>query len=281
MRDRLTDAPPRDERGAADVGRCARLELVFGLRRGRTVLLHAYAEPPLRVGRCFETGCGLHLILAASAPGYFGGDCIEQHVTVQSGARVRLTSQSALQIHPSMDGAPASVIARYEVAPAAELACVWHPTIPFADAVLHQQIAIDVASGGRLSWSDAMTSGREGCGERWRFRSIDHELRVTHTSRLVYLERYRVAPSAMAPAQAWIAAGCHCFGTTLRVGPDATSETAETVHRDLAGLPGVVASADIPEADVLLVKVAADTSVGFHRARQRVAQLLGNEVWMR
>ena len=48
---RSMSASPTDRRGRPTVGRHARLELVFSMRRGRTVLAHAYAEPPFRVGR--------------------------------------------------------------------------------------------------------------------------------------------------------------------------------------------------------------------------------------
>jgi len=70
----------RDIRRPAEVGRSARLELVFGARGGKTVLVSSYAEPPLRVGRCFDEGRGLRLIVASSAPGIFGGDVIRQRV---------------------------------------------------------------------------------------------------------------------------------------------------------------------------------------------------------
>ena len=44
--------PTIDVRATHEVGRKARLELVFGCKSGKTVLTHGYAEPPLRVGRC-------------------------------------------------------------------------------------------------------------------------------------------------------------------------------------------------------------------------------------
>src|SRR3981081_3974478 len=96
-------ADRRDQRTASAVGRHARLELTFAYRMGRTVLREAYAEPPFRVGRCFPEGRDLHMIVAASAPGVFGGDCLQQTIRVERGARVRLTSQSALQVHPTPD----------------------------------------------------------------------------------------------------------------------------------------------------------------------------------
>src|SRR5216684_1595331 len=88
-----------DDRRASEVGRRARLELRFVEQRGRTVLADAYAEPPFRVGRTFQEGAGLHMIMASSAPGVFGGDSLDQVVHVEEGATVRLTSQSAMQVH--------------------------------------------------------------------------------------------------------------------------------------------------------------------------------------
>ena len=132
----------RDERLPSVIGRHARLELAFAYRHGGTVLAHAYAEPPFRVGRCFPEGDGVHMILTSSAPGVFGGDHFQHIVRVGRGARVRLTSQSALQVHPSRDGATAHVRSSYHVDEDAHLYCHWHPQIPFADARIEQRLSL-------------------------------------------------------------------------------------------------------------------------------------------
>ena len=99
----------RDSRRASDVGRVARLDLVFARRRGRTVLAHAYAEPPFRVGRLLDAGPVAQMILVCSGPGVFAGDRLEQRVRVERGARVLLVSQAALQLHPAAaSGSPST-----------------------------------------------------------------------------------------------------------------------------------------------------------------------------
>src|SRR5579864_6054980 len=99
-----------DLRQVAVIGRHARLELTFGVRGGRTVVTHAYAEPPLRIGRSFEiAGGAAYVILVCSAPGVFAGDYLHQRIVVGRGARVLLASQSALQVHPAAAEAPARV----------------------------------------------------------------------------------------------------------------------------------------------------------------------------
>src|SRR5689334_9345810 len=56
----------RDARKVASVGRSARLELSFGVRAGRTVLDHAYAEPPFRIGRAFDLHGAAYVIIVCS-----------------------------------------------------------------------------------------------------------------------------------------------------------------------------------------------------------------------
>src|SRR5438128_672298 len=84
-----------DSRLPSAIGREARLELRFEHRRGRTILTHAYAEPPLRIGHVFDVDGAAYVILVCAAPGVFAGDCLHQQVTVGRGARVLLASQSA------------------------------------------------------------------------------------------------------------------------------------------------------------------------------------------
>ena len=264
----------RDDRAAHDVGRRARLDLVFAERTGRTHLAHGYAEPPMRIGRCFQEDHGAHLIVASSAPGLFGGDAVDQAIRVCPGARVRLSSQSALQLHPSPSGQAASLASRYDVSAGGELRCAWDPIIPFAGSSIVQRIEIEIDPGGRLWWSDAMMCGREGSGERWQFQRLDHQLRVRRGDTLSFLERYVLEPAGSPVSTPWIAGDAAYVGTIIRAGYGDTAADAEAVHRTLAGLPGVRGSADVLDDDLLLVRIAASTGVPFHHARRAAAEQL-------
>lgn len=243
---------------------------MFSVSNGRTVLERGYAEPPLRIGRCLEHDGSLQLIVASSAPGVFGGDCLEQRVDVGCGARVRLTSQSALQVHPSVVGGPARLRSRYRVEPGGCLSCAWEPVIPFPGASLDQQMEIDVAKGGRLTWSDALMAGREARGERWVFEAIEHQLTVRYDERLAYRERYRVSGGAQA-ADRWAAGDCSYFGTVVRVGCGDDRARADAVHAELQGIDGISGAAELmSDSDLLIVRIAAGAGVPFHRARAAV-----------
>ena len=252
-----------DRRTVAAIGREARLELRFGVRDGRTVLVESYAEPPFRVGRTFPEGRGVHLIMASSSPGIFGGDAFEQVIHVECGARVRLTSQSALQVHPSADGRTATLRSRYIVEDGAELSCFWDPMIPFADARLDQRFEVELAAGACLSWSDAFMAGREARGERWEFALLAHQLRVVRSGRLDYLERFRITQAQTAM---WAGSDASYFGSTIVSRPDATTDMAGRLHAEIAGMiPG--GACDLIEPGLLLVRLMSSSGPAFHRAR--------------
>jgi urease accessory protein UreH len=256
-----------DHRTARDVGRRARLDLTFGCREGRTVLLHSYVEPPYRIGHVLPDGDGVHVILASSGPGVFGGDSLQQTIAVQSGAQVRLTSQSATQIHANETGAVATIVSTYRVEEGAHLQCAWDPMIPFPDARLDQRISIELAAGATLVWSDALMAGREARGERWRFSRLAHELRLVRAGSLAYLERYAIEPGGSAPANRWTVGDACYFGTVLVVGAAAARDAAREVHQDLDARGEVRGSADLVEELVLLARLTSQSGSAFHQAR--------------
>jgi len=261
------------------VGRQARLELVFANRGGRTVLAHAYAEPPFRVGRWFAEGDGVHMILASSAPGIFGGDRFEQRIAVGKGARVRLTSQSALQVHPSPELEAAQLLATYQVDEDAELVCEWDPMIPFAKARFEQRVSVTLAGTARLLWSDAFMAGRtsarlppdSGEGERWAFTDLTHELSVRRTDSMEYLERYRLVPSEQSLASRWIADAASYFGTVLSSGWPADSSAISELHAALAACQSVRGAADRLGEKLAIVRLMSASGARFRAARNSAA----------
>jgi urease accessory protein len=262
-----------DHRGSAAVGRHARLELRFASRDGRTVLGAQYAEPPLRAGRALPEGQGVHVVMASSAPGLFGGDVFEQHLALDGGACVRLTSQSAMQAHPDADGRTGHLRTRIDVGEGARLVCHWEPLIPFSGSRLDQRTRIQLAPSARLVWSEAFMSGRQGGGERWACASLSHDLRVERAGGPEYLERYRIEPSAGRVGAAWVAADCCYFGSTLLSGAAIGDDAAPALQRELAGRRGLRAAADRLSPSLLLVRLAATSGPDFHEARDIVLRV--------
>jgi urease accessory protein len=262
-----------DRRPIARVGREARLELRFERRHGRTVIAHAYAEPPLRVGASFEVDGAASLILVCSGPGVFAGDALRQSVHVARGARVVLTTQSALQVHPSPAMAAARIDHEYCVDEDGELHCHWDPVIPFAGARLAQRYDIRVAGGARLYWSDALMSGRVTRGESWQCRDLAHELGLRANDRLVYLERYRIGAEPDRVRRAWVAGGVDYLATALVWHEGASREAADRLQEAVAACDQVKAGIDLVDDRFIVARLAASSGVPFSAARRLVRTL--------
>ena len=259
------------------------MELVFERRGGRTVLAHAYAEPPFRIGRPFVIDDALYVIVVCSGPGIFGGDSVHQSVHVGRGARVIMTTQAALQVHPGWSNAGGAASARvshaYRVDEGGELHCHCDPVIPFAASALDQRIAIDAAPRASLFWSDALMSGRVRRGEAWRFHRISHELRVRLGGSLKYLERYSIVPDARDPTARWLAHDADYFATAIAHHQRASVPAAEDIHHELARVCGVTAGVDLTEPSLLIGRIAARDGARFARARDVLRRTMLNRVF--
>jgi urease accessory protein len=256
-----------------DVGRRGRLELTFERRRGRTVVAHAYAEPPLRIGASFEIDDAAYLILVCSGPGIFGGDALRQSIHVGCGARVVLTTQSALQVHPSPAAGAARIDHEYCVDDDGELHCQWDPVIPFAGARLAERYDIRVGEGARLYWSDALMSGRVMRGESWQCRELAHELRLRVNDRLMYLERYRLGAEPDRICRECVADGSNYLATALVWHDAASRDAAETMQAAVSACDQVRAGIDLVDERLIVARLAAPTGVQFSNARRLLRSL--------
>lgn len=275
----MTLPAPCDVRSPAAIGRVARLELIFERRGGRTVLAHAYAEPPYRIGRAFALGDAAYVIVACTGAGTFAGDVLRQSVHVAPGARAVLTSQSALQAHPSSAAAPAVVRHEVHVDDRAELHAHWDPLIPFAGARIDQRIDLRLAETASLYWSDALMAGRISRGEIWRFSELTHQLTLHVGSSLQYLERYRLNSSRSDPGRPWAAARFTYLSTVLLRSRNATSAEAESMQRALVAVDGVRAGVDLVEPELIVGRLAAVSGPAFARGRAVVRQVAASAIF--
>ena len=259
-----------DSRAASTIGRRARLELVFERRGSHTVVAHSYAEPPLRVGRVLSLDGAAYVILVCSGPGIFAGDMLQYTIRVGRGAQAVLTSQSALQAHPSPAPSPARIVHEYDVDAGGELYAQWDPVIPFADARLEQRFALRIADDSRLYWSDALMAGRSARGEAWQFGALAHDLRLDIASKLAYLERYSLTPRGRSVASRWAASDAQYLATVLMHHPRVTEDQAEALHRRLDEFPDVHAAVDAVEPRLIVGRLAAAMGPAFAAVRAQL-----------
>jgi urease accessory protein UreH len=195
-----------------------------------------------------------------STAGLFGGDDLHCAIRVERGARIRITQQSATKIHPSGDRL-ATQRTQVFVEAGAELQLHLEPIIPFADSRLLQETHLTIENGGRLSYWEGFMTGRVGRGESWRFKELASETKLHHGGRLVYLDRFRLAPTSTAQST-WTMGNAGYTGIGLHVGEDAPSRASE-LHEALPE-----AGADALSGSVTLARIVSLTGPHFHHCRE-------------
>lgn len=249
-----------------DVGRCGRLDLVFGLRGGQTVLLDSYCEVPFKVTRPLSTpedGVA-HVMLMHCTAGLFGGDHVAMTVRVERGARVRLTQQSATRIHPSEDRT-AIQSSNFYIESGGSLDLLLEPVIPFASSRFQQTTALEVEQGGRLRYWEGLMAGRVGRGELWKFETLSSETRLTSGGRLLFLDRIRLQPDCVIPSVRWGMGGGTYAGTGLYMGDDA-SRVAQVLREALPS-----AGVDLLSDSLAVTRIVTANGPEFHRSQAAFA----------
>ena len=79
------------------------LRLVCAADARGTYIAEQSFRAPMHISKAYWDGVVLLVNVINPTAGIFGGDTICAHVTVESGARVLLTSPSAARFHPSQD----------------------------------------------------------------------------------------------------------------------------------------------------------------------------------
>ena len=252
----------------SEVGRRGSLNLVIGSRSGRTVVRDVYCEIPFKITRLHDSPFDIaHLILMHSTAGLFGGDTTECRIRVEAGARILITQQSAIKVHPS-GGRSAIQANSISVAAGGELHIYFDPVIPFSSARLRQSTSIDVEPGARLYFWEGLMAGRIGRGENWQFDELWSETSLRVSGQPLYLDRFRLRPNEDSPDKEWRMAAAGYLATGLCFDEQA-SDFAERLHRLLPGI-GI----DTPAAGLAVARIVAVHGPEFHRYRSIFASVL-------
>ena len=197
-----------------------------GEARATFARVGASAEP----ARVFETG-GLRLrfprasgpceaVLINTGGGMAGGDRADVAITLEAGAEVLFTTQSAEKIYRS-DGETAKVEARVAIGVGARLEWLPQETILFQGARFTRRLAIDLATDASLFLVEAVTFGRIAMGEHSIDATIHDSWRIRRGGRLVFAEELRLDHASAALDQPAVGRGARAIASILIAAPDA------------------------------------------------------------
>jgi urease accessory protein len=154
-------------------------------------------------------------VLLNPGGGVLGGDRLRTEIDLGPRAHLTVATPSATKVY-RCPGPAAVQQTSVAVAEGATLEYVPHHLIPHAGAALEQSLHVDLGSGSRLILYDGFSIGRVARGERWVFRSLASEVRVTGGGRPLYWDRLRLTSDwAASLAGLGAAEGCAYLGTVL------------------------------------------------------------------
>lgn len=123
-----------------------------------------------------------------------GGDHLSIETTLAAHTRVIISTPSANRVYRSL-GEVSIHEADIAVGPGAVLEWIPEHTLPFAGSRFRQTIDVKLAAGATVVLWDAIASGRIARRERWRFTSLENEIRITTASGASVREHYALAPT--------------------------------------------------------------------------------------
>jgi urease accessory protein len=171
-------------------------ELAFAVRAGRTVLTHSRVCAPIALIRPFPLDDGGQLVqLITIGPGLCGGDAIRIRISIESGARVVVTTPAAGRVLSMHAGRHAEQHIQLTVADGATLEYYPAVTIPFPDSAFVQTIHVDAAPTARVGVLETWAMGRTSRDEYLRFRTISSRTSLRIDGALAYAEATELNPS--------------------------------------------------------------------------------------
>ncbi len=259
-----------------EVGRMGELNLVFSEKRGKTILEDAYCEIPFKITSLAYTPAShlAQLILMTPTAGLFGGDRLNLNLHVKSGAAVRIVPQGATKVHPSL-GRAAIQHVTIEVEPEGELHLWNDPLIPFKDAILEQYWTIELHTGSRFYFWDALSSGRIHHGEQWEFDTLFNETTLYLDKTLVYVDRYQIQPKQQPVAHLLGMSHYHYLATLLLFDDKLEASHTDQFQQVLSSITahGTV-GVDLPHPSLLTGRILTDNGVCLKRLQEHCAELL-------
>ena len=239
---------------------------------GRTLTEQSFAAP-VHIGKAAEDAGRLTLQVVTPTAGLLEGDSLRVDVRVAHGARLVLTSPSALRLHDMPGGGCARVEQQFGVAQGCFFEYLPHLLIPQGGSALEQRTAVDVGSGGAALCWELLAPGRVAMGERLAFRSLQIEAQLRVEERLLALERYAAEPRQWPRVRGW---GDVWVGTCLCVlprGPE-SPESFFQVLRDLHGDDAWCGITRLDAPAAFLLRFVAGSSPALWRVADAARRLL-------
>jgi len=251
---------------------------------GESTVTSASASNPMKILTPVARGGSVWAFTSSFGGGLVAGDQTSLNVTVRSGARCFVSTQSSTKIYRNPNSRPCSHTTRAVLEPDALLVFAPEPVQAFAGSQYVQRQEFHLNGGGGLVLLDWFTSGRSARGERWAFARME-------SRNDVFVNGSRVLADPLlltSPTVSSYMGRFNCFATLLLIG-EALKTNADALFQRLAAQPVEKGAAQTfsagPVPGGVLVRIAGTEVEKVREALQHhlefVSELLGDDPFAR
>ncbi len=160
-------------------------------------------------------------VLLNTGGGVAGGDALGVDITLEAGAALTFTTQSAERIYRSL-GDAAEIAVRLTVGAGADLAHIPQETILFSRSRLKRSITVEMAEDARLLLAETVVFGRAAMGEVVTEGAFADSWRIRRGGKLIYADEVRLeGPIHDLLQRPALGQAAQSVGTILLVAPGA------------------------------------------------------------
>lgn len=180
-------------------GKRGELKLTLGLKEGRTIIKDVYNRVPLKIAKPFylepESG-EIFIYQMNPVGGMVQGDDYYQEITVEPGAKVFLTTQSATKIYRTPNSYTRQTNL-FQLGANALLEYFPDPVIPFAGSRYQGETKLFLSKGSTAFIAEIVTPGRIKRDEVFQYDYFYSKTKVYWEEELILWDNWRLEPSQL------------------------------------------------------------------------------------
>jgi len=171
------------------------LLLEIGICGKKSGIVKSYFTSPLKLGLPKTQGDRLKIVLMMASAGVLKGDAFTYKICCHPHTKVLLTEQSYTKLFDTGDEGAAKTQDICVDEGASFFYCP-QTVIPFAGSSFDNTVTIDLKESSELFYTDIVTAGRVGMGERFVFRRYHSRVSVRIDGKIVWIDNCLLEPKS-------------------------------------------------------------------------------------
>ena len=201
----------------------AQIDLTFGVKRGKTRLVHSAHHGPLRLLKNFhpEVDGTSHSYLIHPPGGMAPGDQIDISVALERNAKTLITTPSAGKVYGIKNVKETFDVSaqtqNVQLTAAADACLEWLPqeTIIFDSAQVDLNTRVELSRSAKFFGWDTIMLGRNASGEKFQTGACTQKIELFVDGKLLLLEKNRLDTASTLLTKRWGLAGNSILATAL------------------------------------------------------------------